>query len=79
MAKWVIRRMLDGKAASKAMFCAESRPVLDGTGVRSVEDHIRELLENDERMEGGGIQRQIFRGDELVGSIEITKLPPPNC
>jgi hypothetical protein len=76
MAKWVIRRTLDGKAASEAVFCAESRPFLPGTGVRSVDEYIGQLLENDERIESASHPRQIFRGDQLVGIIDITESPP---
>jgi hypothetical protein len=76
MAKWVIRRTPDGQAASEAVFCAESRPYLRGTGVRSVEEYIRELLEDDERIEGASHRRQIFRADKLVGIIDVTELPP---
>ena len=76
MAKWVIRRTLDAKAASEATYCAESRPVLRGTGVRSVEEHIGRLLEEGERMEGKSQRRQIFCRDRLVGIIDITEAPP---
>jgi hypothetical protein len=76
MAKWVIRRTLDGKAASEAMLCAEWLPILDGTGVRSVDDFIEQLLTNGEHVEDGMDRRAVKRGEELVGFIDITDWRP---
>jgi hypothetical protein len=76
MAKWVIRRTVDGKAASEAMLCAEWRPIFDGTGVRSVDDFIEELLATGEHLEDGLQRRPVKRGDELVGFIDITDWRP---
>jgi hypothetical protein len=76
MAKWVIRRALDRNAVSEAIFCAETRPVLRGTGVRSVDEYIEELLVNGERVDGHGHRRPILRGDEVVGFVELSDARP---
>jgi hypothetical protein len=76
VAKWVIRRTIDGKAASAAMFCTEFRPILPGTGVQSVGDYIVELLRADERVEVGVHRWRVIRGKELVGFIDITETRP---
>jgi hypothetical protein len=76
MAKWVIRRTIDGKPASQAVYCAEIRPVLRDTGVRCVDDCIRELLTRDERVAGCWHRREVLRDGELVGFIDVTDSRP---
>jgi hypothetical protein len=76
MAKWVIRRAADGHAAAEAMYCSDSRPVLHGTGVRSVEEYITELIAPGERVEGSSSRRRIWSRDEIVGFIEISDSRP---
>jgi hypothetical protein len=76
MPKWVIRRTVDGKAVSEAKICAESRPILKGTGVRAVDDYVHELLADGERLGSGRQRRPILLEDQLVGFIDVTDSHP---
>jgi hypothetical protein len=72
MGKWVIRRTIQGRAASEPRYCAEHRPFLPRTGVIAVEDYVTGLVKDGERLEISAHRRQIFRGEQLVGFIEVT-------
>jgi hypothetical protein len=76
MAKWVIRRTIDGRATSEPKYCAETRPFLRGTGVLAVADYVEELLEDGERVEPGAERRRIVCGDRIVGFIDVTDTHP---
>jgi hypothetical protein len=76
VAKWVIRRSIDGKAVSQAMICTEFPPILPGTGVRSVGEYVAELLLADEQVEVGVHRWRVIRGRQVVGFIDITEARP---
>ena len=76
MAKWVIRRTLDGKDASEARIGTEFTPFLKDTGVRTVDDCIRELLAPGEHLGPGTGRRPILRGEQVVGFIDVTDMRP---
>ena len=76
MSKWVVRRTLDGKVAYEARFCTEFTPLLKDTGVRTVDDCIRELLDPDEQVGSGAGRRPILRGEQVVGFIDVTDVRP---
>lgn len=76
MAKWVTRRTIDGKDVSEPRFCTEFAPLLQNTGVWTVDDCIRKLLDADERLGSDSDHRPILRGEQVVGFIDVTDFHP---
>lgn len=76
MAKWVIRRAMDGKAVSSPMYCAESNPYLPDTGIFTIDECIASLVAPGEQVERAGYRRKILRGEKIVGFVELTESRP---
>ena len=76
MAKWVVRKSLDGTDASEPRLCTEFAPHLKNTRVVTVDDCVQKLLGADESLGAGTDRRPILRGDQLVGFVDVTDVHP---
>ena len=69
--RWVIRRDLEGRVASRPTRSHVEGAIVSEPGLRSVEQCVSALLAQDETCEGSSNKRPIYRAGTLVGHIEI--------
>lgn len=69
--RWVIRRDLEGRAASRPARSHVEGAIVSEPGLRSVEQCVSALLAHGETCEGNSSKRAIFKAGTLVGYIEI--------
>jgi hypothetical protein len=69
--RWVIRRDLQGRVASRPTRSHVEGAIVPEPGLRSVEQCVSALLIHGETCEGTSGKRPIFKAGTLVGYIEI--------
>jgi hypothetical protein len=78
MPRFLVRRTTDGVAIGPARQCYGVTAVVAVPGVRTVEEWVHALLEDDESVVGALDQPKItiVRGDDVVGYFEIVHSDP---
>jgi hypothetical protein len=70
--RWVIRRDLEGRETSRPARSHIEGAIVSEPGLRSVEQCVYALLDDDETCEGRSNKRPIFKAGTLVGYIDIS-------
>jgi hypothetical protein len=78
MPRWITRKSVDGAVVEPPTRCYDPASIAAIPGVRTIEECVRFLLEDDESIEGGLDQPTIAikRGEALVGYIEVSRMHP---
>jgi hypothetical protein len=78
MPRWITKKSVDGTALDPPARCYDAATIAAIPGVRTIEECVRVLLEEDESIVGGLDQSRIpiKRGNAVVGYFEIQRMQP---
>lgn len=78
MPRWVTIKAVDGAVVVPPTRCYDPATIAAIPGLRTIDECVRFLLEDDESIEGGLEQTKIpiKRGEALVGYLEVSRMHP---